>query len=354
MNYETLKKIFFKFDPENAHSMAMKGLKFANTNPWILNFVGKDYIVKDEVLSQNLWGLNFDNPVGLAGGFDKDGVALKALQSLGFGHIEFGTVTPKPQPGNEKPRLFRLVKNESIQNAMGFNNAGMEVVKKNVSKFYPLDQAITIANIGKNKITPNDEALSDYEKLVKTFDEVCDLFVVNLSSPNTPNLRDLQDSEYIKEFFDSLKSLTKKPILLKISPDFSYEKAIEICTSAVENKADGIIINNTSIDYSLSPNIKEQKGGISGKLITHKSRELLKAISKELFGKTVLISSGGIYSAEEAYERIKYGASLVQIYTSFIFKGPTIARDINAGLINLLKNDGFSNINQAIGVEIKK
>ena len=180
------------------------------------------------------------------------------------------------------------------------------------------------------------------------------MFVVNLSSPNTPNLRDLQESEYIKNFFATLKPLTKKPILLKISPDFAYDQAIEICTTAVENKADGIIINNTSIDYSLSPNIKEHKGGISGKLITHKSRELLKAISKELFGKTTLISCGGIDSAEEAYERIKYGASLIQIYTSFIFKGPTIAKDINEGLIQLLKKDGFSNIKEAIGIEIKK
>lgn len=353
MKYETLKKIFFQFDPENAHSLAMKGLRFANNNPWILNVVGRNYLQNDEILKQNLWGINFDNPIGLAGGFDKDGVALKALQSLGFGHIEFGTVTPKPQPGNEKPRLFRLVKNESIQNAMGFNNAGMEVVKKNVSKFYPLNSVI-VANIGKNKITPNDEALNDYEILVKEFDEVCDMFVVNLSSPNTPNLRDLQESEYIKRFFETLKPLTKKPILLKISPDFAYDQAIEICTTAVENRADGIIINNTSIDYSLSPNIKEHKGGISGKLITHKSRELLKAISKELFGKTTLISCGGIDSAEEAYERIKYGASLIQIYTSFIFKGPTIAKDINEGLIKLLKKDGFSNIKEAIGIEIKK
>ena len=180
------------------------------------------------------------------------------------------------------------------------------------------------------------------------------MFVVNLSSPNTPNLRDLQESEYIKKFFETLKPLTKKPILLKISPDFAYDQAIEICTTAVESKADGIIINNTSIDYSLSPNIKEHKGGISGKLITHKSRELLKAISKELFGKTTLISCGGIDSAEEAYERIKYGASLIQIYTSFIFKGPTIAKDINEGLIKLLKKDGFSNIKEAIGIEIKK
>ncbi len=338
-------------DPENAHDLAITGLRVANLFPSLLSICGKDLVVNNQSLNQNLLGLNFPNPVGLAGGFDKNGVVLKSLQNLGFGHIEYGTVTPKPQDGNEKPRLFRLVKNESIQNSMGFNNLGLKAVKANVSKFYPLNVPL-IANIGKNKTTPNDDALSDYITLAKELDGVCDMFLVNVSSPNTPNLRALQEENFIKELFLALKETTKKPVAFKISPDFSYDEATEICTVAVKSGAKMLIINNTSVDYSLSPNIKEHKGGISGKLITHKSRELFKAISSELYGKAVLVSCGGIDSAEEAYTRIKLGANLVQIYTSFIFKGPTIARDINKELSKLLKADGFENIAQAVGVDI--
>lgn len=338
-------------DPENAHELAIKGLKTANLFPSLLNLFGKNLVVENNLLNQNLLGLNFPNPVGLAGGFDKNGVVLKSLQNLGFGHIEYGTVTPKPQDGNEKPRLFRIIKNESIQNCMGFNNLGLKAVKSNVSKFYPLNVPI-IANIGKNKLTSNEDALSDYTALAKGLDEVCDMFLVNVSSPNTPNLRALQEKSFIKELFLALKEITDKPIAFKISPDFSYEKAVEICTTAVESGAKMLVINNTSTDYSLSPNIKEEKGGISGKLITHKSRELFKAISCELYGRAVLVSCGGIDSAKEVYTRIRLGANLVQIYTSFIFKGPTIARDINKELTELLIADGFTDISQAVGVDI--
>lgn len=338
-------------DPENAHHLVMNGLRVANYIPSVLNLCGRDFVVNNDILRQDLLGLSFPNPVGLAGGFDKNAVALNALRNLGFGHIEYGTVTPKPQDGNEKPRLFRLIKNESIQNCMGFNNQGLKDVKAHASKFYPLDIPL-IANIGKNKITPNEEALNDYVTLAKNLNDVCDMFLVNVSSPNTPNLRLLQEKSFIKDLFSSLKEVTTKPIAFKISPDLSYEKAIEICTAAVENGAKMLIINNTSVDYTLSPNIKQDKGGISGKLITHKSRELFKVVSCELYGRAILVSSGGIDSAKEAYIRIKLGANLVQVYTSFIFKGPTIARDINKELIELLMADGFKNIKEAVGADI--
>ncbi|NLY04225.1 MAG: quinone-dependent dihydroorotate dehydrogenase [Campylobacter sp.] len=353
MKYENLKKWFFKMDPEQAHDAAINWLKTANTFPLLVNICGMGLVVNKDILKQEILGLNFPNPVGLAGGFDKDGVVLKSLKNLGFGHIEYGTVTPLPQKGNEKPRLFRLIKNESIQNCMGFNNLGAKAVKANVSKFYPLNVPL-IANIGKNKFTPNSEALKDYLSLANSLDSVCDIFLVNISSPNTPNLRLLEEKTFIEDLFLNLKEITSKPIALKISPDLSYEKAIDICSCAVDSGAKILVINNTSVDYNLSPNIKQEKGGISGKLITHKSRELFKAVSCELFGRAVLVSCGGIDSAKEAYTRIRLGASLFQIYTSFIYKGPSIARDINLELAKLLREDGFANIKDAVGVDIKK
>ena len=277
---------------------------------------------------------------------------IAPLFALGFGHAEFGTFTPKPQPGNPKPRLFRLIEEESIQNAMGFNNEGSEVIADRVSKIYPFKFPI-IANIGKNKLTPNENALSDYEILTRKFDGLCDIFEINISSPNTPNLRDLQDENFIKEIVAMMKQNTKKPIILKVAPDMSHDKAISLGKCAVEAGVSGILLNNTSIDYSLTPKARDF-GGISGKLITQKSRELFRAVSRELFGKTTLISCGGIDSADEAYTRIKDGANLVQIFTSFIFKGPMIAHNINQGLAELLRKDGFESISQAVGINLKK
>lgn len=352
-DYSTLKKIFFKFQPETAHNIAEFGLKSTNLFPGILSFVANKFVINDKALHQNLMGANFYNPVGLAGGFDKNATMLRPLASLGFGYMEFGTITPKAQSGNEKPRLFRLVEDESIQNAMGFNNDGCEAVKKNVEKIYPFAVPL-IANIGKNKITPNENAIDDYEFLTREFSDFCDMFLINVSSPNTPNLRDLQDESFINEIFSSLQKITTKPIIFKIAADLEHDKAISLCKTAANAGAAAIVINNTSIDYSLLPNIKEQKGGISGKLITQKSRELFKAVADELYGETVLISCGGIDSAKEAYDRIKMGANLVQIYTSFIFKGPSIVKDINEGLLKLLKDDGFTHISQAVGVNVKK
>ncbi|MCD8213693.1 MAG: quinone-dependent dihydroorotate dehydrogenase, partial [Campylobacter sp.] len=299
-------------------------------------------------------GSIYNNPVGIGGGFDKNATMLPALCALGFGHLEFGTFTPKPQAGNDKPRLFRLIQEQSIQNAMGFNNQGCEIIKRRVKKSYPFVIPLW-ANIGKNKITPNENAIDDYEILVREFSEICDSFVINISSPNTPNLRDLQESGFIGELFSRINPLTKKPIILKISPDMSHEKAIELCKCAVDSGASGIIISNTSVDYSLSnsQNLKDF-GGLSGKVITQKSREIFKAVAQELFGKTILIACGGIDSGAEAYERIKMGANLVQIFTSFIYKGPKICLDINNEILQLLQHDGFSDINEAIGADIKK
>jgi dihydroorotate dehydrogenase len=351
IKYENLKKIIFKLDPETAHTVAGVGLKAINYCPPLFNYLVKRNFVNNDILTQNLFGQTFYNPVGLAAGFDKDAEYIKATAALGFGFSEVGTVTPKPQSGNQKPRLFRLIEDESIQNAMGFNNKGSYNMLKNLKKnrffCYPLG-----INIGKNKTTPEIEALKDYENLFKTFKNYGTYIVINISSPNTPGLRNLQNESFIKEVFKIGTSITNKPILLKIAPDLEAKEAIDICKIAVNAGASGIIATNTTIDYSLTPNAKDF-GGISGKLLKEKSFNLFKEIAKELFGQTVLISVGGIDSANEAYKRIKAGASLVQIYSALIFKGPSLIRDINQELIKLIKKDGFNSINEAIGADLK-
>ena len=351
MNYDTLKKIFFRFDPETAHKIAEFGLRALYATPGGLEALAKFGVYKDEILTQNIWNLSFDNPVGIAGGFDKNATMIAPLAALGFGHIDFGTFTPRPQSGNEKPRLFRLVSEQSIQNAMGFNNEGADVIEHRVRKIYPFKIPIA-ANIGKNKSTSNEDALSDYEALGRKFNGLCDFFIINVSSPNTPNLRALQENSFINELIGAMKKITNRPLVLKLAPDMSADQAIALCECAVQSGASGIIINNTSVDYSLSPNARDF-GGLSGRLITEKSRKLFAQVARELFGRTVLISCGGIDSAQEAYERIKSGASLVQIFTAFIFKGPFVAKSINEGLAELLRADGFNNISEAVGANLK-
>lgn len=351
MNYDTLKKIFFRFDPETAHKIAEFGLRALYATPGGLEILAKFGVYKDEILTQNIWNLSFDNPVGIAGGFDKNATMIAPLAALGYGHIDFGTFTPRPQSGNEKPRLFRLVSEQSIQNAMGFNNEGADVIERRVRKIYPFVIPIA-ANIGKNKATSNEDALSDYEALGRKFNGLCDFFIINVSSPNTPNLRALQENSFINELIGAMKKITNRPLVLKLAPDMSADQAIVLCECAVQSGASGIIINNTSVDYSLSPNARDF-GGLSGRLITEKSRELFAQVARELFGRTVLISCGGIDSAQEAYERIKSGASLVQIFTAFIFKGPFVAKSINEGLAEFLRADGFKNISEAVGVNLK-
>lgn len=355
MSYENLKKLFFKLDPENAHKIAEYSLMFANyVYPGIFSFVANKFVVDDVSLKQNIFNKTYHNPIGIGGGFDKNATMIAGLSAIGFGYLEYGTFTPKPQNGNAKPRLFRLIEENSIQNAMGFNNEGAAKIKNRVSKIYPNVLPLW-ANIGKNKLTPNENAIDDYEFLVREFDGLCDAFVVNLSSPNTPNLRALQEVSFVNELFFKLKNLTKTPIILKISPDLAHEKAIEICQSAVKSGASGIIISNTSIDYSLSKSSNLQNfGGLSGKVIREKSREIFKAVADELFGKTILIACGGISDAQDAYERIKMGANLVQIFTAFIYEGYGICKNLNNDIIRLLKADGFSNISEAIGINVKK
>lgn len=349
IDYNTLKPLLFKLEPETAHHVATTFLRLPNICQIPFNSFLESHFVADEILHQELFGRTFLNPVGLGAGFDKNATMIRGMQILGFGFTEIGTVTPKPQPGNPKPRMFRHIEEETLQNAMGFNNDGAYKVAKRLKERFPFTTPIGI-NIGKNKITPEREAINDYVHLIKAFDGLGDYFVINISSPNTPGLRDLQNETFIGELFKEAKALTKMPILLKIAPDMEIEDAVALTKMAVEKGADGIIATNTTVDYSL---VKKPKdiGGLSGAVLKEKSFEIFEAIAKELYGKTTLISVGGIDSAEEAYRRIKAGASLVQIYSGIVFHGPDMIRNINKELIELIEADGYTNITQAIGAD---
>ena len=351
ISYDSIKKYLFYVDPEKAHGLAEIFLK---TLPYLKIINGtmatKNFVV-NEMLKQEYFGKTFQNPVGLAAGFDKNAELVESMPALGFGFTEIGTMTPKPQPGNDKPRMFRYPEYKSVQNAMGFNNKGAEKISKNLASVYPFCIPVG-ANIGKNKSTPQEDAIQDYSYLIDAFKDISDYLVINISSPNTPNLRDLQNEDFITELFAMAKDKTEKPIFLKIAPDMDVAIALSICECAINNGAFGIIATNTTVDYSLIPDC-QTFGGLSGEVLREKSQSFFARLAKELFGKTMLISVGGISSADEAYTRIKLGANLVQAYSGMIFEGPSMVRKINEGLIELLKQDGYSHISQAIGADLR-
>lgn len=351
INYQSIKPWLFKLEPETAHNVAECVLRIPNLCPILSNLFLESNFVTNEYLTQELFGRTFLNPIGLGAGFDKNATMIRGIQALGFGFTEIGTLTPKPQSGNPKPRLFRHIEEKTLQNAMGFNNDGLLKIQHRLKNIYPFTTPIGI-NIGKNKVTPEAEALDDYITLIKALHTLGDYIVINISSPNTPGLRDLQNEEFISKLFEEAKSITTKPILLKIAPDMSIDNAIALTTLAVEKGADGIIATNTTIDYSLVKTPKDI-GGLSGAVLKEKSFAMFEAIAKELYGKTTLISVGGIDSAQEAYRRIKAGASLVQVYSALVFNGFELVKDINTELTKLIKADGYKNITEAIGSDRK-
>jgi dihydroorotate dehydrogenase len=275
---------------------------------------------------------------------------IGGVRSLGFGFSEIGTITPIPQDGNPQPRLHRHIKEETLQNAMGFNNDGMEKILSRVQKESPFPIPVGI-NIGKNKVTPEDKAIEDYLKLIEAFESYASYLVINISSPNTPNLRDLQNEKFISELFNEGRKLTEKPILLKIAPDMSEESAVALSTFAVDSGASGIIATNTTIDYSLIESPAQFGGGLSGAILKEKSFKIFDTIARELYGKTTLISVGGIDSGEEAYRRLRAGASLIQVYSALIFKGPSLIKNINRELLKLMERDGLNSIKDVIGAD---
>lgn len=347
--YESIKPWLFKLQPESAHTLVASLLRSARFLPPLFNGWISKHFISHPSLRQELFGRTFLNPVGLAAGFDKNATLFHGVLALGFGFSEVGTLTPKPQEGNPRPRLWRHIEEESLQNAMGFNNDGLFRISHRLKNIYPFSTPIGV-NIGKNKATSEENAIRDYTTLIKALHEYADYMVINISSPNTPGLRDLQNEEFITELFAQAKAITSKPILLKIAPDMSEDQAVALCVHAVNSGADGIIATNTTIDYSLVSD-PEEVGGISGEVLRERSFYIFDAIARELYGKTILISVGGISTPEEAYRRIRAGASLVQLYSSLVYKGPEVVEEINSGLIDLIAQDGFTSITEAIGAD---
>jgi len=339
--YSFIRFILFLFTPEKAHKISVFLIKIILRIPLFRLLLAKEVV--HEKLAVNLFGLTFKNPVGLAAGFDKDARFFNEMGALGFGFVEIGTVTPLPQEGNPKPRLFRLKSDAAIINRMGFNNEGVTAVAKRLAKRKMSDNLIIGGNIGKNKWTPNEKANDDYIKVFKELYPYVDYFAVNVSSPNTENLRALQDKEPLMKLLGELKRLNielqrPKPILLKIAPDLSNDQLDDIVEIALSLPLDGIIATNTTISRQgliTSPEVVSEigAGGLSGKPLTKRSTEVIRYLNQKLGGSIPIIGVGGIHSTEDALEKLAAGASLIQLYTGFIYEGASLIADINNELI---------------------
>ncbi|WP_100612391.1 quinone-dependent dihydroorotate dehydrogenase [Confluentibacter lentus] len=331
-----IRPILFWFDPEDVHYFTFSLIRFINKIPFVSSIIKKIYQVEDASLEKELFGLRFKNPIGLAAGFDKDAKLFNELSNLGFGFIEIGTLTPKAQPGNPKKRLFRLKADSAIINRMGFNNGGVEDA---VKRLKTNKDVLIGGNIGKNKVTPNENAVDDYKMCFNALFDYVDYFVVNVSSPNTPNLRALQDKEPLTNLLKDLQienanHTKKKPILLKIAPDLTNEQLLDIIDIVAETKIDGIIATNTTISRDgLTSESKTEMGGLSGKPLTNRSTEVIRFLAEKSNKAFPIIGVGGIHTVEDALEKLEAGADLIQLYTGFIYEGPKLIKDINKALI---------------------
>ncbi len=344
-----VRPLLFRLDPEAAHGIAMRSLRAVQAVPPLAAALRRSFLVDTAPLERTLFGRELLNPVGLAAGFDKDAVAVRGLAALGFGCIEIGTVTPKPQPGNPRPRLFRFAAVESLQNAMGFNNAGLAAVRARLAGLQPTPLPVGV-NVGKNKDTPPEAALADYEALIRAFAGLCDYLVVNVSSPNTPGLRDLQNEVFLRSLLRAATGITDRPVLVKIAPDLEIAEAVRLAEVAVDAGAAGVVATNTTNDYSLLPGAKDF-GGLSGRVLKEKSFRVFDAVARRLFGRAVLVSVGGIDSGTEAYRRLRAGADLVQVYTALVYQGPALVRRINEEILELMERDGAKGLGEVIGAD---
>jgi dihydroorotate dehydrogenase len=353
--YKLLRSILFCFDPEWVHYFSMNGLKFLCRIPGVKKLVVNQFTPQPEKnIPYSILNIQFPNRVGLGAGFDKNAKYLNELEALGFGFVEIGTVTPLPQSGNDKPRLFRLPQDKALINRMGFNNDGVEAVAKRLQAWKTRNEKQTTrnekrliigGNIGKNKITPNEDAWKDYEKCFLALHDHVDYFVVNVSSPNTPGLRELQEKDALHKILTNLqiqnsKFKIQKPILLKIAPDLTQEQIDDVIDLALEIKLDGLVASNTTISRDQltthhSQLTKIGAGGVSGLPVKERSTEIVKYIYQRTNGQIPLIASGGIFTGADAKEKIDAGASLVQVWTGFIYEGPGIVKNICKQINNI-------------------
>ena len=346
MNYQIINSFINKFDPELSHSLAIQLLK----NFYIPIFPSKD----DEILKINILGKEFSNPIGLAAGFDKNAEVYDKMIALGFGFVEVGTITPKPQEGNLKPRVFRLLEDEAIINRLGFPNEGSHKIKSRIET--KKTEGILGINIGPNKDSPS--RIDDYIECLKNFHNLCSYICINISSPNTENLRNFHDQENLKRLLSEISKIkkildSKIPIVLKISPDINDGDIDVICKNILKFNLDGLVLTNTSIklrDNLLSIQ-KNELGGLSGVPIKEYSNLIIKKFFKIIKNQVPIIGVGGISSGISAYEKIRAGASLLQLYTGLVYKGPFIVKTIKEELAELLKKDGFSSLQKAVGVD---
>ncbi len=348
-----VRPVLFGVSAETAHEITVDSLRIGLGSEFARRIAVKRFAA-DSAGEVELFGLTFRNPLGIAAGFDKNGVVVNQLASLGFGFVEVGTVTFHPQKGNEKPRLFRLPEDKALINRLGFNNDGVEKV---AGRLRALDRKCIVGvNIGKNKDVPNEEATENYLRSFELVHKVADYIAVNISSPNTPNLRELQRSENLEELMSALqernRELSAKPLLVKIAPDLGeadIESIVDVC---IRFNVSGIIATNTTVSREglRSSGVESiGSGGVSGKPLANRSNVVISSIYRYSKGKLPVIGVGGIFTAEDAFEKIAAGASLLQAYTGFVYRGPAFAREINVGLAAILKERGFANIEAAVG-----
>ncbi len=370
MFYSRLRPLFFALDPEHAHHLALNALKLLQAST-----LAPVPPPNDARLSQELWGLPFPNPVGLAAGYDKNAEVPLAWPALGFGFVELGTITAKAQEGNPKPRVFRLEKDEACINRLGFNNEGAAAVARRLTKLLPSGRLHPVPlgfNIGKSRVTPLEEAANDYLESFEQLFPFADYLVVNVSSPNTPGLRKLQETERLGRLLEALLVMNRhlalhssqgqsrtagqaqahtqpKPVLVKIAPDLSDEEVTEIARVSQAAGASGLIATNTTITRPGLRTPSHEEGGLSGRPLVKRATEVMRVLFHAVEGKLPLIGVGGIFSAEDAYARIRAGASLVQVYTGLIYEGPFLPRRIVRGLLNLLADEGLDHLREAVG-----
>ncbi|MFB6269258.1 MAG: quinone-dependent dihydroorotate dehydrogenase [Halobacterium sp.] len=348
--YQVLKPLLFRLPPETAHeatSSLLRAAQWANVD----RAYAGHFRVDDDRLAVEAFGQSFPNPVGVAAGFDKNAEMPRALAGLGFGHVEVGAVTAERQPGNPKPRLFRLREDDALVNRMGFNNEGADEIGRRLDGQRLPDVPVGV-NIGKSKVTPLTDAPGDYRYTYERVADAGDYFVVNVSSPNTPGLRELQDREQLAAILSELQDAGAAPLLVKLSPDLHREAVVDAVELANELGLDGLIATNTTTERpdSLSSPQAAETGGLSGRPIRERATDQVRFVAERT--DLPVVGVGGVFTAEDAYEKIRAGASVVQLYTGLVYRGPSIAKEINEGLLALLERDGFGDVTEAVGADL--